>query len=302
MSGKNLLLFGCNGQLGFESRQSLPALGHVVTRDYPEVDFSEPETLRAVVRSLSPDVIVNTAAYTAVDKAEGDADRARNINAVAPGVLAEEAERLGAVFVQYSTDYVFDGRKALPYVETDQTNPLSVYGRTKRDGEAASRLCRRHLIFRTSWVVGAHGANFIRTILRLAGEREALRVVADQRGAPTSAALLAEATTKILRQMLTVPAGDSRWGLYHMVAAGEVSWNGLARHVIAGAAQRGLKLKAAPDTVAEISTAEYPAPALRPANSCLDTHKLRSAFDVDLPDWTQGVDTVLDRIVAKWRA
>jgi dTDP-4-dehydrorhamnose reductase len=301
MAEPTILLLGCNGQLGFELQRSLPSLGHLIACDFPEIDFSRTDGLRALVRKVRPGVIVNAAAYTAVDKAESDEEMARRINAMAPAVLADEAEAAGAVIVHYSTDYVFDGTKTAPYVETDPTNPLSVYGLTKRDGERNVVRCRRHLIFRTSWVVGFHGANFIKSVLRLAGERETLRVVADQFGAPTSAKLLAEVTAKVLALMIASPAEDPRWGLYHLVAQGETSWNGFARHVIGRAIAQGLALKLSPDAVAEITSAEYPTAAERPANSRLDTHKLRAAFGVDLPDWTEGADDVLDRIVVEMR-
>jgi dTDP-4-dehydrorhamnose reductase len=296
------LLLGCNGQLGFESQRTLSALGAVVARDFPDIDFSQPEALRTLVRKVRPDIIVNAAAYTAVDTAESDPDKARLINAVAPGVLAEEAAALGSVFVHYSTDYVFDGTKAGSYVETDPTCPLSVYGRTKRDGEIVAAKAPKHLIFRTSWVVGTHGANFIKTMLRLAGERDTLRVVADQFGAPTSAKLLAETTAKVLERMMAAPDGDSRWGLYHLTAAGATSWNGLARRVIEKATAAGLPLKAAPKSVAEIATADYPTPAKRPANSRLDTTKLRTAFGIDPPGWTEGVDNIVAGIVGEMQA
>jgi dTDP-4-dehydrorhamnose reductase len=297
MSDKTILLLGCNGQLGFASQRILPALGTVVARDYPDIDFADADGLRALVRQVRPDVIVNAAAYTAVDKAESEPEKANLINATAPGVLAAEAQALGAIFVHYSTDYVFDGTKSGPYVETDPSCPLSVYGRTKRDGEIAAAKAAKHLIFRTSWVVGAHGANFIKTMLRLAAERETLRVVADQFGAPTSAELLAETTAVILNRMITAGADDPRWGLYHLVAGGETSWNGLARRVIAQAAAHGFPLKTTADAVVQIATSEYPTPAKRPANSRLDTGKLRTTFGVEIPDWTAGVDDVLDLIL-----
>ena len=301
MRGPVILLLGANGQVGNELRHTLPALGSVVALDVPDIDFSRPESLRDVVRAHRPRIIVNAAAYTAVDKAESDSELAFTINAVAPGVLAEEAEALDACLVHYSTDYVFDGRKPSPYVETDATGPLSVYGRSKLEGERAVQACEKHLTLRTSWVIGAHGQNFIKTMLRLAGERDALRVVADQVGAPTSAALLADVTAKALSHMAERPANDSRWGLYHLTAAGETSWHGLARHVIARAGAMGLPLKTKPEAVLLITTAEYPTPATRPANSRLDTSKLRSAFAVTLPDWTVGVNAVLDRLIPEMR-
>lgn len=301
MSRGTVLLFGANGQVGNELRRTLRALGTVVALDIPEVDFSRPESLRDVMRAHRPRIIVNAAAYTAVDKAESESELAFTINAGAPGVLAEEAEALDACLVHYSTDYVFDGRKQLPYVEVDAPNPLSVYGRSKLEGERAVEACKKYLIFRTSWVIGTHGHNFVKTMLRLAGERDTLRVVADQIGAPTSAALLAAVTAKTLSQTAERLPGDSRWGLYHLAAAGETSWHDLARHVIARAGAMGLQLKTKPEAVAPISSAEYPTPATRPANSRLDTFKLRSAFGLTLSDWTVGVNDVVDRLIPEMR-
>ena len=296
-----ILLLGANGQVGHELRRTLLPLGTVTALDTPDIDFSKPESLRAVVRAVKPDIIVNAAAYTAVDKAESDSDTAFAVNAQAPRVLAQEAQTLGAVLVQYSTDYVFDGSGTAPRVESDATAPLSVYGTSKRDGETAVETCARHLTFRTSWVVGVHGHNFIKTMLRLAADRDSLKVVADQFGAPTTAALLAEITAAILAQMKDASAGDPRWGLYHLVAAGETTWHGLAQHVIGRARDMGLALKATPQAVLPITTAEYPTPATRPANSRLDTSRLRSTFALTLPDWQAGVDAVLDRLVPELR-
>ena len=297
-----ILLLGAHGQLGHESQRTLAGLGRLVALDVPDIDFTRPESLRPLVQDLRPTVIVNAAAYTAVDKAESDAERARAVNALAPGVLAEEADAVGAVLVHYSTDYVFDGRKSEAYVEADLTNPLSVYGRTKLAGEQAVQRCARPLTFRTSWVVGAHGANFIRAVLRLAGERDSLRVVADQHGAPTAAKLLAETTAKVLAEMDGAPPDDRRWGLYHLVAAGETTWHGLALHVIARAQEAGIALKCDVDAIAAIPTSGYPTPAQRPANSRLDTGKLCTTFGLALPDWREGVDAVLDRIFAEMAA
>ena len=292
-----ILLLGANGQVGRELQRTLPGLGSVVALDVPRVDFSQPESLREIVRARRPDVIVNAAAYTAVDKAENELERAFAINAAAPRVLAEEAEALGICLVHYSTDYVFDGRKHSPYVETDATGPLSVYGRSKFAGEQALLACSKHLTFRTSWVISAHGQNFVKTILRLAGERDILRVVSDQFGAPTSAALLARLTVEIMLQMLERPADDARWGLYHLVAAGETSWHGLACHVVARAKAMGLSLKTKKESIMPITTPEYPTPAARPANSRLNTFKLCSTFSLTLPDWMGGVDEVLDHLI-----
>lgn len=297
----NILLLGANGQVGHELLSSLTTIGQVVAPARAVVDFSNTKSLRAVIRRYRPSVVVNAAAYTAVDRAEADAERAIAVNTTAPGVLAEEAEALGAVLAHYSTDYVFDGRKSEPYVETDETAPLSIYGRSKRDGELAVQSCRKHLIFRTSWVVGAHGNNFVKTMLRLAKEQRNLRVVSDQVGAPTSAALLADVTVNVLTQLVGQPAEDPRWGLYHLVAGGETSWHGLARHVISKAGIMGLPLQASAETVAPITTADFPTPAKRPAYSRLATSKLRNNFSVALPEWTVGVNAVVNQIVVEMR-
>jgi dTDP-4-dehydrorhamnose reductase len=298
----SILLLGANGQVGFELRSTLAPLGDVVALARPEIDFAAPESLRKVVRDYRPTAIVNAAAYTAVDKAETDVERATAVNAIAPGVLAAEAAAIGAILVHFSTDYVFDGSKASPYVETDATAPLSVYGRSKRDGELAiQQRCDKHLILRTSWVFGAHGQNFIKSILRLAKDRRNLRVVADQFGAPTSASLLAQVTSEILSEMQSQPAADPRWGLYHLAAGGEINWHGLACHVIARAQEMGYLLEASSDTIEPIATAEYPAPAKRPINSRLATARLRECFAVALPDWTAGVDAFLDQLIPEIR-
>lgn len=302
MQQSTILLLGANGQLGHELQQTLAGFGQLVALNFPDIDFMQPESLRPLVRGLRPALIVNAAAYTAVDKAESNPERSRVINAQAPGVLAEEAGAAGAVLVHYSTDYVFDGTKSGAYVETDTTNPLSVYGRTKLAGEQAVQRLARHLTFRTSWVVGAHGANFIRTMLRLAGERDTLRVVADQYGAPTAAKLLAETTVKVLAKMDGAQSEDRRWGLYHLVASGETTWNGFARHVIARAQQAGIPLRCSADAIAAIPTSGYPTPAQRPTNSRLDTAKLRTTFGVMLPDWREGVDAELEQIFREMKA
>jgi len=259
--------------------------------------LGEPEVLRSIVRRYRPNVVINAAAHTAVDRAETEPDIAHTINAVAPGVLAQEARSIGACFVHYSTDYVFDGRQSAPYRETDLTNPLSVYGRSKLAGEVAvSRAGGRHLLFRTSWVVSSHGRNFVKTILGLATTRRDLRVVADQHGAPTTARLVAQVTAHALRSMMDATEIDDRWGVYHLTAAGETTWYELARHVIRRARELGVPLKASPDSVTPVTSAEYPTPAKRPANSRLDTAKLRRVFAVPLPDWKLGVDEVLEQL------
>lgn len=292
------LLTGKQGQVGFELQRALAPLGEVCAVDYAECDLADASAIRTLVRSFNPNVIVNAAAYTAVDKAESDRDRAHAINAVAPGILGDEAVKLGAWVVHYSTDYVFDGAMSGSYTEDDLTNPQSVYGHTKRDGEIALQASgARHLIFRTSWVVGAHGGNFAKTILRLGAERESLNVVADQYGAPTSAALLADVTAQLVRQVQREGDDSFPFGLYHVVAGGETTWCDYARFVLSEALAAGRSLKLAPDAIRAIPSSEYPTPAKRPANSRLDTRKLRSRFGLELPDWQSGVRHILQQIL-----
>ncbi|MDR2787748.1 MAG: dTDP-4-dehydrorhamnose reductase [Candidatus Accumulibacter sp.] len=291
-----ILLFGKNGQLGWELQRSLAPLGESVAVDFDTQgalcgDFTDLAGIAETVRRVAPQVIVNAAAYTAVDKAESEPELARSINAQAPAVLAEAAERLGAWFVHYSTDYVFDGGGTLPRVETDPTGPLSVYGRTKLEGEYAAARCAKHLIFRTSWVYAARGANFVRTMLRLAAERDDLRVIDDQIGAPTGADLLADVTAHALRAVESQPRLA---GLYHLTAGGETSWHAYACFVIEEARRAGHPLRVAADRIEAIPGSAYPTPARRPANSRLDTGKLRKAFGLYLPDWRVGVRRLLD--------
>jgi dTDP-4-dehydrorhamnose reductase len=292
-----ILVTGKNGQVGFELLRALAPLGEVVAVDHTECDLADADAVRALVRRVAPDVIVNPAAYTAVDKAESDQETAFAVNAQAPGVLGEEAARLGALVVHYSTDYVFDGNKDGSYSETDQPDPQSVYGSTKYAGERAlAEANPRHLVLRTSWVVGAHGGNFAKTMLRLAGERERLTVVADQFGAPTSAALLADLTAQLVRQYQREGADTFPYGTYHVSATGETSWCDYARFVIQEALDAGKSLKAGPDAVAPLTTADYPTPAKRPANSRLDTTHFRTTFNLRLPPWQEGVRHVLQQI------
>ena len=298
-----ILLLGKNGQVGFELQRALAPLGEVCAVDQAECDLADASAIRELVRSFKPNLIVNPAAYTAVDKAESEPELAHAINTVAPGVLGEEATKLGAWVVHYSTDYVFDGSKPGVYTEDDFTNPQSVYGHTKREGEIALQQSgARHLIFRTSWVVGAHGANFAKTILRLAVERESLNVVADQYGAPTSAALLADVTAQLVRQQQREGDENFPFGLYHLVAGGETNWCDYARFVVTEALAAGKPLKLSPDSIRAITSSEYPTPAKRPANSRLDTSKLRSTFDLELPNWQSGVRHILQQILVegKW--
>ncbi|MFZ2302677.1 MAG: dTDP-4-dehydrorhamnose reductase [Gallionella sp.] len=296
-----ILLFGMNGQVGWELQRSLAPLGELVVLDTDSSelcgDFTDPDGLIRTVRAVAPDVIVNAAAYTAVDKAESEPELARTINALAPGVLAQEAKRGNAWLIHYSTDYVFDGSGDKPWLETDATAPLSVYGATKLEGEQLIRQAGcRHLIFRTSWVYGARGGNFARTMLRLARERDSLTVVNDQIGAPTGADLLADVTAHAIRATLQRPELS---GLYHMVAAGETSWHGYASFVLDFAKRAGVQLKVAPDSINTVPTRDFPLPAQRPLNSRLDTAKLQSSFGLTLPVWQNGVARMLTEILDK---
>lgn len=294
------LLLGRNGQVGFESRRALATLGEVAAFDYPACDLTIPDSIRGVIRAVKPDVIVNAAAYTAVDKAEGDPQLAQAINAVAPGIIGAEAKKLGARVIHYSTDYVYDGTKTAPYVETDATNPLGVYGLTKRDGDLALAASGAdYFIFRTSWVFGAQGANFVKTVLRLGAERDKLNVVSDQIGAPTSASLLADATAQVLAQLRWRNPADTPSGVYHLSASGETSWHGFAQAILQGAVSRRLTLKLAPEAVHAIPTSEFPLPAKRPANSRLDTTRFQETFGLALPHWQADLDHVLDRLILR---
>jgi dTDP-4-dehydrorhamnose reductase len=291
---------GANGQLGFELQRALAPLGEVTACGRDACDLSTPDSIRAAVRAAKPDVIFSAGAYTAVDKAESEPELARAVNATAPGILGEEAAKLGALVIHYSTDYVFDGTKTGAYSEEDVTNPLGVYGKTKLAGEEALAASGAgHLIFRTSWVFGAHGKNFLKTILRLASTRDELRIVADQIGAPTGAALLADASAHIAARYLRDGMENFPFGLYHLAAAGETSWHGFAQHIVAKATAADLKLQATLERILPITTPEFPTPAARPANSLLDTTKFRTTFGLQLPDWTHGVDQVLDVILEK---
>jgi dTDP-4-dehydrorhamnose reductase len=295
-----ILLLGKNGQIGWELQRSLAPLGELVACDFDSpapltADFTHPESLAPLVRAVRPEVIVNAAAHTAVDKAEGEPELARALNAIAPAALAREAAALGALLVHYSTDYVFDGSGNLPRDEQAPTGPLSVYGRTKLEAEQgiAGSGCR-HLILRTSWVYAARGGNFARTMLRLAAERDELQVVDDQIGAPTGADLLADVTAHALR---AVRADPKLCGLYHCAAAGETSWFGYARFVIDWARSRGHMLKLAPEALRPVATRDYPSTAARPLNSRLDTRRLQHAFGLVLPPWQLGVERMLSEVL-----
>jgi dTDP-4-dehydrorhamnose reductase len=294
------LITGANGQLGFELQRALAPLGDVVACGRDACDLSSPDSIRAALRAAKPDVIFSAGAYTAVDKAESEPDLARAVNGDVPRILGEEAAKLGALVIHYSTDYVFDGTKPSAYREEDAMNPLGVYGKTKLEGEKALAASGAdHLIFRTSWVFGAHGKNFVKTILRLASNRDELRIVADQFGAPTGAALLADTSTHIATRYLRDGRKNFPFGLYHLAASGETSWHGFAQHIVAKAAAVNSPLQATIDRILPIPAAEYPTPAARPANSRLDTSKFRTAFGLHLPDWKHGVDQVLDVLLEK---
>lgn len=293
---RRILISGANGQVGFELRRSLAPLGIVSALTRQDMDLGKVDGILAVLDRERPHVIVNPAAYTAVDKAESEPDVARAINGTAPGVMAEWAAAHGAMVVHYSTDYVFSGSGTAAYRESDPTDPQSIYGATKWEGEQAVRNSGcRHLILRTSWVVGAHGANFLKTILRLAGERDQLRIVADQVGAPTSASLIADVTAHLVARQGQQPDVFG-YGTYHLAAGGETTWHEYACHVVAAAERRGLALKLKSKDIQPIATHEYPLPAKRPANSRLDCSKLTSAFGLHLPDWRHGVDHVFSEI------
>lgn len=290
-----VLLFGKGGQVGWELQRALRPLGELVALDFDSktlhADFSRPEGLAETVRQVRPDVIVNAAAHTAVDKAESEPALAEALNATGPAVIAREAAALGALLMHYSTDYVFDGSGSTPRDEDAPTGPLSVYGRTKLQAEEAIRASGcPHVILRTSWVYGARGGNFARTMLRLAGERDKLTVIDDQIGAPTGADLLADITAHAIRACRANPA---LCGTYHAVAAGETSWHGYASFVIDWARANGLPLKVAPGAVEPVPTSNFPTPAQRPLNSRLSTARLQQAFDLVMPPWQEGVERML---------
>ena len=297
-----VLLLGKGGQLGWELQRSLAPLGQVLALDFDSTegcgDFTRPEALAATVRAYAPQLIVNAAAHTAVDKAESEPELVRQINATAPAALAREAQALGAWLVHYSTDYVFDGSGQQPWRESDVPAPLNVYGQTKLEGERAIlAACPRHLIFRTSWVYAARGNNFAKTMLRLAAEREQLQVIDDQIGAPTGADLLADVTALAVRQVVSAARPDDWAGLYHLAAAGQTSWHGYASHVIAQARRIQPQLSLKVKDIKPVPTTAFPTPARRPHNSRLDTSQLKARFGLHLPPWQQGVDRMLAEIL-----
>jgi dTDP-4-dehydrorhamnose reductase len=291
MSLPTILLFGKVGQVGWELRRTLAPMSRVICVDYPEVDFTTPDSIRRHIADAAPDIIVNAAAYTAVDKAETELALATKINADAPGIMAEEAKKRGALLVHYSTDYVYDGAKTTPYVETDTPSPLGAYARTKHLGDEAIRAAGcDHLIFRLCWVYGARGANFMLTMQRLAREREKLRVVADQVGCPTWSRMIAETTAHALRYVRT--PGDARdlSGTYHLCASGETSWHGFAKAIIDLMPPETRKCR----EVEAITSAEYPTPTKRPAYSVMSCAKLENTFGLRLPDWRDSLRQVVE--------
>jgi dTDP-4-dehydrorhamnose reductase len=299
MPNHRILIFGCSGQVGWELRRKLACLGHVTASEYPDVDFSEPDSIRRAVEAADPTVIVNAAAYTAVDKAESEPELAAAINGTAPGVLAEEAKRRACLLVHYSTDYVFNGSKQGAYVETDEPDPVNVYGMTKLAGDRAIQAVGGdYLILRTSWVYGARGNNFLLTMLRLAGERPELRIVDDQIGAPTSSDSIAQATACILAQLLA-PHGarfEGRSGIYNLTCSGETSWFGFAKALLTRSAE--ISELAIPNLI-PIATSEFARPARRPANSRLSCQRLEEEFGLRMPHWEVALSLVLETLLER---
>lgn len=296
-SALRILLFGATGQVGRELQRSFADAGEIVACDRSSVDLFSEDQVRSAIRQFAPDVILNAAAYTAVDKAESEPERSMAINANAPRTMAEEAQRMNALLVHYSTDYVFDGTKASPWVESDAANPLNSYGASKLAGEEAIRqVGGRYLIFRTSWVYGPHGQNFLFTMLRLARQREELRIVDDQFGTPTTSIALADATRSVVDAVLAgnSDSAENCAGVYHMTCSGSVTWYGFARAIFERA---GDLLTRIPRLVGILSS-EYPTAARRPHNSVLSCEKLRANFDVQLPSWQAALDTVMQQIAA----
>ncbi len=286
-----VLLIGRIGQLGWELRRTLAPMAQLVCVDFPEIDLGSGDSIRDWVRKARPQIVINAAAYTAVDKAETEPERALQINGIAPGILAEEAQKAGALMVHYSTDYIFDGTNTEPYVETDAPNPLGSYGRSKLAGDEAVRAAGgAHLLFRLCWVYGARGQNFMLTMMRLARERERLRVVSDQVGSPTWSRLIAETTALALKQVTAAKDFDAFTGTYHLAASGHTSWHGFAEAIVRCMPEEGRKCRA----VEPIATSEYPLPARRPAYSVLSCEKLKRAFGLQLPPWDESLKQVLE--------
>lgn len=291
-----ILLLGMNGQVGHELKHALPTLGQLTALGRKEADLENLDCLHRALQAQAPDIIVNAAAYTAVDKAENDEAAANKVNAQAVHVLADYARTNNTLLVHYSTDYVFDGKKLDAYTEKDAANPQSAYGRSKLAGENAILQSGCHaLVFRTSWVFSAHGSNFVKTIIRLAKERESLNIVIDQIGAPTSAALIADLTVRAIGawQKSTFPEG-----IYHLAANGDTSWHGLAVHIVERLQRNGIALTLGTESIYPITTEAYPTPAQRPKNSRLDTHMLRTALNIEIAHWTNDIDRVVDQLIS----
>jgi dTDP-4-dehydrorhamnose reductase len=291
-----ILLTGSNGQVGFELQKKLSLLGEVIATDRDVLDLADPDAIKNFIDQTRPDIIINPGAYTAVDKAESEPDLAFQINTLAPEVLASMAAELDIPLIHFSTDYVFDGLKKGAYVETDKTNPQSVYGKTKCDGEEKIRKHAKHIILRTSWVFGSHGNNFLKTMLRLMQEKESLNIISDQWGAPASANMLADVTFKIIDTILK-NKNFNDYGTYHLTNEGETNWHGYASLISSEAMKLNLKVKCAPDKIQPILTSEYPTAAKRPPNSRLNTDKIKKTFMLELPHWELEVKKVLREVI-----
>ena len=291
-----ILLTGKNGQVGFELEKKLSTLGEVIATDREELDLANPDAIRAFIDQTNPDIIINPAAYTAVDKVESEPDLAYQINVTAPEVLAKKATELNIPLVHFSTDYVFDGLKKEAYIETDKTNPQSVYGKTKCEGEEKIRTHAKHIILRTSWVFGSHGNNFLKTILRLIIEKESLNIVGDQWGSPASSSMLSDVTFKIVETILK-NKNFNDYGTYHVTTEGETNWYDYASLISNEAMKLNLKVKCAPDQIHSILTSEYLTAAKRPLNSRLNTDKIKKTFMLELPHWESEVKRVLRELI-----
>jgi len=291
-----ILLTGRHGQLGSEIYKSLHMHGQVHGFNSSELNLREPKKIVEIIQDIKPDIIINTAAYTAVDKAEVESLAAYEINHIAPSIMAQEAEKINSVMIHFSTDYVFDGYKKGAYTESDETNPLNVYGRTKLSGEiSVTNNCTRYLILRTSWVHGIHGHNFIKTILQHANEKESMSIIADQYGIPTSAAFLAGVTSDLAKRAYTQES--LRYGIYHLTALGSTSWYEYGCFIVQECLNRGQSLRLSVENIKPIKANEYQAPAKRPLNSCLDTRKFRDTFNMSIPEWQEGVRHTLNQIL-----
>jgi dTDP-4-dehydrorhamnose reductase len=291
-----ILLTGSNGQVGFELQKKLSVLGEVIATDRDELDLADPEAIKKFIDQTKPDIIINPAAYTAVDKAESEHDLAYQINVKAPEILVVKAAELGIPLVHFSTDYVFDGLKKGAYLETDPTNPQSVYGKTKCEGEEKIRTHKKHIILRTSWVFGVHGNNFLKTMLRLMQEKESLDIVSDQWGSPASASMLADVTFNIVDAIFKNKIFDD-YGTYHLTNEGVTNWYEYATLIANEAVHLGLKVKCDPSHIHSIPTSQYPTAASRPLNSRLNTDKLKKTFMLELPQWESEVKKVLREII-----